>query len=241
MLNWQKSKVIGIEVITDTTSLFRVEILDAETLEFTPGQFITFDLPIHEKRNKRLRSYSIASPPNETNIVDLIIGKLPDGLASSFLFDKSRCDVGTILNFRGPVGVFTEPEDLDKHNIFVCTGTGVAPFRSMLFNILNNKKPFKSIDLVFGARTINDILYRQELEDIAKEYDNFNYHICLSREEFQGYKGYVHSRYQEVAERYEKEAVQFMFCGWREMIDQAREELSVLNYTKDQINFELYG
>lgn len=241
MLNWGKSVIREIHQVSDQTSIFMVEILDTISFDFIPGQFITFDLPIHEKRNKRLRSYSIASAPNKSNLLELIIGKVPDGAASKFFFDPALCDVGTELSFRGPLGVFITPEDLNKHHIFVCTGTGVAPFKSMIEHIVQHNIPFKSIDLVFGARTSGDILYKESLEKLAAKVPNFNYHICLSREEYNGYQGYVHEVYQKIASEKTHDETEFMFCGWREMIDQAREELSKLNYTKQQIHFELYG
>jgi CDP-4-dehydro-6-deoxyglucose reductase len=241
MLNWNKVKIIKIESVTAQTSIFWAEVQDMNCFDFTPGQFITFDLPIHEKRNKRLRSYSIASAPNESNLLELIIGKVPHGLASEYFFNPEKCNPGIELDYRGPLGVFTLPNDLKKHHIFVCTGTGVAPFRSMIKHVIQSNIPFQSIDLVFGARTADDILYQDEFEQLAREIENFNYHVCLSREEYKGYKGYVHEVYQNVASTKNKKDVHFMFCGWREMIDQAREELSELNYTKDQIDFELYG
>ena len=241
MLNWQQARITNIEPVTKNTWLFWVEILDTTEFDFVPGQFITFDLPIHEKRNKRLRSYSIASAPTKGNLLELIIGKVPDGAASKFLFDKNACTVGTEIAFRGALGVFTLPKDLEKNHIFICTGTGIAPFRSMIQHLIQSGIQFNSIDLVFGARTEEDILYKDELEKLAADTPNFNYHVCLSREEYKGYKGYVHEVYQKIASTYDKENVEFMFCGWREMIDQAREELSKLNYTKQQIHFELYG
>ena len=241
MLNWNKIKIIDVQSVTEKTWIFWIEIQDTEDFEFVPGQFITLDLPIHEKRNKRLRSYSIASAPTGTNKLELIIGKVPYGLASDYFFDQNKCKPGTILNFRGPLGVFIQPEDLDKHHIFVCTGTGIAPFRSMIKNVIHNKLNFKSIDLVFGARVAKDVLYQEEFEKLSAEVENFNFHVCLSREVYKGYKGYVHQKYQEIAQQKNQEDVSFMFCGWREMIDQARKELSELNYTKEQIHFELYG
>jgi CDP-4-dehydro-6-deoxyglucose reductase len=241
MLTWEKAKIVDIEILSEKTSIFKIELLDKNDFDFVPGQFITIDLPIHEKRNKRLRSYSIASAPQEGNLLELIIGNVPHGLASEYFFNTDDFKVGTLLKFRGPLGVFTLPENLDRHHVFVCTGTGVAPFRSMIRHIIKNKIPFLSIDLVFGARFAEDILYQEEFEKLAQEIDNFNYHICLSRETFNGYQGYVHEKYQEVAKTHEKEKTSFLFCGWREMIDQARQELSELNYKKEQIIFELYG
>lgn len=241
MLNWSSARISKIEVINPRTWKFFMKPIGSEKIDFVPGQFITFELPIHEKRNKRLRSYSIASPPSNKEELELVIGNVHDGLASSFFFDKSKCDIGTEIPFRGPLGVFNLPKNLERPYIFICTGTGIAPFRSMLKHIVALDIPFKSIDLVFGARHIEDILYKDELEKLSQEVGHFHYHVCLSREEYKGYKGYVHDKYKEIAKSKKQENVQFMFCGWRDMIDQARKDLLELNYNKDQIHFELYG
>lgn len=79
------------------------------------------------------------------------------------------------------------------------------------------------------------------MEQLATEMPNFNFHVCLSRENYNGYQGYVHEVYHKIAASYEHGLVSFMFCGWRDMVDQARAELAALQYTKDQIHFELYG
>lgn len=241
MLDWYTARITSIEVLNERTWKFSLELLDLDFLDFIPGQFITFDLPIHEKRNKRLRSYSIASSPSKNNEIELVIGNVETGLASAFFFDSTKCNVGTELKFRGALGVFQLPKNLEKHHIFICTGTGIAPFRSMIQHLVSHKIPFNSIDLVFGARRKEDILYKEELEKLAETVPNFKYHVCLSREEYLGYQGYVHERYQAIAAEKPQKEVQFMFCGWRDMIDQARQELSELNYEKEQIVFELYG
>ncbi len=239
MFNWQTAKIIDIQPVTEQTSIFKLEVLDATAIDFIPGQFITFDLPISEKKTQRLKSYSIASHPHESNILELVIVKIDGGLGTEFLFDKEKCKVGTELKFRGPLGVFNLPKDLSMPHYFICTGTGVAPFRSMIKYIHANNIPYKELNLIFGTRTKADILYHDELQALSQEMDNFNYHIALSREEWNGKKGYVHALYQSLAPR--NESVQFMLCGWRPMIDQARKELIALNYDKKQIHFELYG
>src|SRR5690606_9211390 len=101
-----------------------------------PGQFVTIDLPIHEKPNKRWRSYSIASWPDGTNTFELVIVLLEDGVGSTWIFENVT--EGTELTFRGPQGVFTLPDPIDRDLFLICTGTGIAPFRSMAHHLLLN-------------------------------------------------------------------------------------------------------
>src|SRR5215210_4328854 len=127
---WRTGKVIKIEDATPNTRRYWIEIPEVEKFDFKPGQFVTLDLPIHEKKNKRWRSYSIASSPDETNIIELVIVFLEGGAGTTYLFNNIK--EGSEVLLRGPQGVFVLPPSLDRDLFFVCTGTGVAPFRSML-------------------------------------------------------------------------------------------------------------
>ena len=76
---WRTGTVIRIEDETSATRRFWIEVPDTERFDFKPGQFVTLDLPIHEKPNKRWRSYSIASWPDGTNVFELVIVLLEGG------------------------------------------------------------------------------------------------------------------------------------------------------------------
>jgi len=86
MLEWQTGKVIEIIDETPNTRRFFIETPSKENFIFLPGQFVTLDLPIHEKKSKRLRSYSIASPPNESNIFELVIVLVEEGAGTNYLY-----------------------------------------------------------------------------------------------------------------------------------------------------------
>ena len=80
---WRTGTVIRIEDETSATRRFWVEISDIERFDFKPGQFVTLDLPIHEKPNKRWRSYSIASWPDGTNVFELVNVLLEGGAGTT--------------------------------------------------------------------------------------------------------------------------------------------------------------
>ncbi len=233
---WRKGKVIRIENETYNTRRFFIEIPELEKFDFEPGQFITFDLPIHEKPNKRWRSYSIASWPDGTNVIELVIVLLEGGFGTTYLFTK--VDVGSELILRGPQGVFTlNNEVLQKDIIFICTGTGVAPFRSMTHHIKNHSIPHKKIYLIYGTRTQKDLLYYQELKNL--ELENFQYIPTLSREQWDGRSGYVHPIYEELCAS--RQPVVFFLCGWKNMIDEAKKRIQDMGYDRKAIRQELYG
>ena len=233
---WRTGKVIRIENETPNTRRYWIQIPELEKFDFIPGQFITLDLPIHEKPNKRIRSYSIASWPDGTNVVELVIVLLEGGLGTTYLFN--HIDVGSDLTLRGPQGVFTlDEEDYQKEIFMICTGTGIAPFRSMAHYIKLHNISHKNMYLIFGTRKRSDLLYYEEMKNLGLE--NFHYLPTLSREEWDGRKGYVHAIYEELCAG--KQPALFLLCGWKVMIDEAKQRILALGYDKKSIHQELYG
>jgi len=239
-VKWYNATVVRIEDQSPTTKRFWLSIPEDEPLAFKAGQFVTMDLPVHEKRLNRWRSYSIANAPGEGNTLEFCIVHLNGGLASKYFFEEVK--VGTTIRFKEPDGMFTLPETLDKDLVFICTGTGIAPFRSMIRDIHQRNLPFKSIHLIFGTRYESGILYRDEFEALQKEWPNFRYDIALSREpDWQGYKGYVHQVYMEHYPEPRPDVV-FYLCGWRNMIDDAVANIIVkMGFGMSQVKYELYG
>src|SRR6478672_13053664 len=107
---WRTGKVIKLEDVTSSTRRFWIQITDLEKFDFKPGQFVTLDLPIHEKKNKRWRSYSIASSPDGTNVIELVIVFLEGGAGTTYIFNE--VSEGSELTLRGPQGVFVLPDTI---------------------------------------------------------------------------------------------------------------------------------
>ncbi len=234
---WRTGKVIKILDETNDTRRFWIEIPDLSSFDFLPGQFVTLDLPIHEKPNKRWRSYSIASWPDGTNVFELVIVLDKMGTGTPYLFDEIV--VGSELLFRGAQGVFTLKEPLENDLVLICTGTGIAPFRSMVHHIKNKAIPYKNIFLVFGCRTQASLLYYDEFMQLQKDMPRFHYLPTLSRETWEGKSGYVHAVYETLCA--EKQPANFFLCGWKGMIDEARSKIVEMGYDKKSIHFEIYG
>jgi CDP-4-dehydro-6-deoxyglucose reductase len=237
---WRTGTVIKIEDASESTRRFWIQIPELDSFNFKPGQFVTLDLPIHEKTNKRWRSYSIASAPDGSNIIELVIVLLEGGLGTTYLFNEIK--VGSNITLRGPVGVFTLPETLDKDLYLICTGTGIAPFRSMVNWIHQQKIAHKNIHLIFGCRKLTDQLYGSELKALEPLENNFYYHPVFSREDAVpngAYSGYVHAVYEQLLAA--KNPSQFYLCGWKNMIDEAKQRIMAAGYDKKDIHLEIYG
>ena len=234
---WRTGKIIRIENETPDTKRFWIEIPELASFDFIPGQFVTLDLPIHEKPNKRWRSYSIASWPDGTNVFELVIVLDKKGAGTPYLFNETS--IGSELTFRGPQGVFILKEPLDKDIFMICTGTGIAPFRSMINHIKNNNIAHNNIYLVFGCRTKNTLLYFDELSKLQENLPGFQYIPTLSREEWEGRSGYVHPIYESLCA--ERRPANFFLCGWKGMIDEAKKRITEMGYDRKEIHQEIYG
>ena len=224
---WRKGKVIRIENHTHNTKRFWIEIPELKKFDFIPGQFVTLDLPIHERPGKRWRSYSIASWPDGSNVFELLIVFTAGGVGTTYLFNEIK--TGSEIILRGAQGVFTLPEKLDKDIFLICTGTGIAPFRSMVNYLhMTNITLKKNIYLVFGCRRKEDLLYYDELKSLQEKLPGFHYIPTLSREHWEGRHGYVHKIYEELCVN-RQDAI-FFLCGWKHMIDEARKRIADMGY-----------
>jgi ferredoxin-NADP reductase len=241
MAVWHNAIVTRIEDESPFVKRFFLSIENVETFSFLPGQFITLDLPISEKRQHRWRSYSIANAPDGGNTLELCIVRKYDGLGSTYLFDEIK--IGSKLTFKGPDGAFTLPKSIaNKNLVMICTGTGIAPFRSFVQHVANEHLEFKAMHLIFGARHVEDVLYKNEMEAMAQKYSNFQYDIALSREkEGLWHQGYVHDIYKKAYADNVTDTL-FYLCGWTAMIDEAVSNLIVsMGCDKSQVVYELYG
>jgi ferredoxin-NADP reductase len=241
LLPWQTAVITDIIQETATTRRFCFEIKEGGIFDFKPGQFVTLELPIHEKQSKRLRSYSIASWPAQTNCFELVIVWLDGGAGTTYLFTEGK--VGLEVPFRGPLGHFTLPDVIERDICMICTGTGIAPFRSQINQLYANHIQHKEIHLVFGSRYVGDVLYHQEFVDLEAKMPGFHYHVALSRETpatWNGYIGYVHGLYEHICSKGNRD-MDFYLCGWKVMVDEARNRLKEMGYDKDRVHLELYG
>lgn len=240
---WRTGKVIRIEDANANkqTRRFWIQVPELESFDFKAGQFVTLDLPIHEQKNKRWRSYSIASAPDGTNVFELVIVLLEGGLGTTYLFNEVK--EGSEILLRGPQGKFVLPEPVEEDIYFICTGTGIAPFRAMVHDLHKRKQPHQNLHLIFGCRKFGDGLYVDELKQLEKDEPGFFFHPCYSREETVpegAHKGYVHPVYEALTNKGATPA-RFYLCGWKNMIDEAKQRIQDMGYDKKAIHLELYG
>src|SRR6266849_2969536 len=234
---------------TFTTHLLRTQALSALTCHlefevkgvprfgFVAGQWLSFKT--HKPHCEEItRAYSIASPPGDDNRFALCLNRVQDGFMSNFLCDMRE---GDEIRCQGPFGDFILRPPL-RDTIFIATGTGIAPFRSMLHWLLADpaRHQDKQSWLVFGNRTEDDIYYHKEFLSLASQHANFHYLPTLSRggQEWQGLRGYVQEHVPGIVQR--RADVRAYICGLEKMIKANRDLLKSLGCDRKSILYEKY-
>ncbi|MBT4917333.1 FAD-dependent oxidoreductase [Candidatus Peregrinibacteria bacterium] len=212
-----------------TKDVFELILERPEGFSFEAGQFFT--AKIEDITPPCFRGYSIASGPSKANI-ELCIKVVEGGRGSNWLNSLKKDDNLTGI---GPNGKFTL-QNSNKDILIVATGTGIAPFKAMLEEHLKDLS--QKVHLVFGVRYVEDIFYKDLLEELAEKHPNFTYDITVSRpeESYEGNKG----RVTEILQNYGINNQEVYICGLKDMIDSVSEILKSKGLPEEQIHFEKY-
>src|SRR5438067_6266043 len=199
---------------------------------FVPGQFLSVTASIGE--DEITRAYSIVSPP-DGNRFALCANLVEDGHLSPFLF---ALNPGDEIDFKGPYGAFILRRPVSD-SIFVATGTGIAPFRSMLLSRLQ-EHPDRHFTLIFGVRYEHGLLYDGEFRALAARHANFEYQPTLTRppENWTGRTGRIQQHMLDALG--DRRDVDVYICGLREMVDDVRAKLKEIGLDRKRIIYEKY-
>src|SRR5882757_6191062 len=117
----------------DIVKRYFIKVPDEVPFSFKAGQFIMLDLPLDSKYTNR--SYSIASAPGTDNIFELCIVLNPKGMGTPYMWENFS--EGCTVKISRVLGKFVLPDPIDTDICFICTGTGIAPLRAQLIDIIN--------------------------------------------------------------------------------------------------------
>lgn len=219
-----------------TDDVIELQISTDQPFNFQAGQYIS--IKISDKPDSPcFRAYSIASAPIENgHELALCIKVVEGGRASNWL---NTLKEGDPISFLGPIGKFLFKNEL-SNALFIATGTGLAPFRSMIEYQLNNgnTKPFQ---LMFGVRHIKDVFYKDVFEKLAATHSNFQFDLTLSRPEntdWNGHQGRVTTLLENAD--LDPKNTEVYICGLKDMIESVTEILKQKGFPESSINFEKY-
>ncbi len=199
------------------------------------------------------RAYSMANYPEEKGIIMLNVRVAsppprapegtPPGKMSSYIFNLKPGDEVTIS---GPFGEFFA-KDTDAEMIFIGGGAGMAPMRSHLFDLFKRIHTDRKVSFWYGARSLREMFYVEDFDMLARENDNFDWHVALSEplpeDNWTGYTGFIH---QVLFENYLKnhpapEDCEYYICGPPMMNAAIFKLLDDLGVEKENILYDDFG
>jgi NAD(P)H-flavin reductase len=221
-------------LITPRVHEARIDLVDPPRFLYKAGQFIT--VPVQDQV---LRSYSICSPPNDPGSLVVAVDVQPGGPGSQYF---ARLKPGDEVKFQGPYGAFVVRDDALPHLLFIGTGTGIAPLRSMILDLEAKGQGHRRMTLFFGVRYADDLMYHDEFLELAAKYPNtFTYYPTLSKPGESDWPGHT-GRVTAIVPRLLKDTADTTayLCGSKEMLKEVTEILVGLGMDKKQVKREQF-
>ncbi len=178
MLYSLNAKLLSKKDLTHDVMLLRFQTSES-VISAISGQYMIVHVPREEEVAYR-RLYSIASDCSNIGSIEIVAKIIPGGAASEYF---KKLTIGEVTKLEGPAGVFHLKNNA-KDKMFLATGTGIAPIKAMIHELLEQKdKITGAIHLLWGLRFYKDVYFLDELKKWSQEFRNFTFKICLSREE----------------------------------------------------------
>ena len=202
-----------------------------------PGQYLVLSLQIDGKRVNR--TYTIASPPSRPDYCEITVKREENGLASRHLHDTLR--EGDLLHVSAPAGRFTFDGRQSDRIVLIAGGVGITPLMSIL-RYLTDQSWKGDIHFLYCAKSPQDIIFHQELDDLQRRCPNLHLHITLTRAEgtdWAGRKGHITCEF--LRQTIPDLAGQLVYiCGPASMMEAAIQILRELGVPADQIKSEAF-
>ncbi len=200
-----------------------------------------------------VRAYSMANYPGEKGIIMLNVRVAtppprapegtPPGKMSSYIFNLKPGDEVTIS---GPYGEFFIKET-DAEMVYIGGGAGMAPLRSHIFELLKGRNSKRKISYWYGGRSLRELFYLDEFEELEKNHPNFKMNVALSEpqpeDNWTGYVGFIHNvlHYEYLKDHPAPEDIEYYICGPPMMLSAAQKMLYDLGVEKENISFDDFG
>lgn len=227
MIKKYNSKVLDIK--KTGKKIKQIFLEKPQSVKFKPGQYIS--IQVNEKTKIR-KPYSIASI-NSDDFLEICAKDLR-GSGSNYLFSLKK---GMKVNYIFPMGDFTIKSN-KKNIIFIATGTGVVPFKSMILELLENNFS-KNIILIRGVRFEDELTYEDYFLDLEKKYKNFKHHNIVSQPKTKKYESHhIQDLMFEIIPK--KFKGHFYLCGISEMIKSVSKKLMNKGTKRKDIFYEEY-
>ncbi len=226
-------QITDIRKHTPDVKTFRVLTLDGQKpFIHKPGQCAMLSMPgVGEAL------FSITSSPTNKDYVEFSIKKC--GCVTEWIHGV---EVGQQITVRGPYGngFPVETEFKGKDMLFIAGGIGLAPVRSVINYVRDNRQNYGKVDIVYGSRSKDDLVHYQEIINEWMTDDSINVHLTIDREQegWDGHVGFVPTYVKEVCEKFDEQKkanTTAVLCGPPIMIKFTLQGLGELGFNKEQI------
>lgn len=215
------SRVMGIDRLTEDIAVIKLQLPASDPFRYYPGQYLDFIL-----KDGKHRSYSMATPPNASNLVELHIRHTPGGAFTDHVFGagETQMKLREILRVEAPLGSFFLRES-DKPALFLASGTGFAPIKAMIEHIIAEgiKRPIR---FYWGGRRPQDLYMDAMVREWERSLPDFQYvpvvSDALPEDNWQGRSGFVHQAV--LADIPDLSGYQVYACGAPIMVENARRD-----------------
>ncbi|HCZ06365.1 MAG TPA: oxidoreductase [Thermotogae bacterium] len=237
-----KAVVERITELTYDIRELRLRLLDPLSIEFKAGQYVQLIIPPYDQvKESVMRAYSISSPPSQKDAIELIIRKVPGGIATTYIFEHMK--EGEEIEFVGPFGEFYL-RPTSARVIAIAGGSGMAPIKSIIMDMYE-KGIEREIYFFFGARSKADLFYLDFYDELQKKYPYLHFIPALSdpkpEDEWEGEVGLV----TDVAEKYLKSLPpsdqEGYLCGSPGMINACVKLLTRYGISEDRIYYDKFA
>jgi Na+-transporting NADH:ubiquinone oxidoreductase subunit F len=232
-----------VERIRDLTSdikELRIRLVEPNTIEFTPGQYIQLECPPYAKNPEAVyRAYSLSSPPSDPEHIELIIRLAPGGICTPWVFTLLK--EGDPVAFNGPYGEF-HLSDTDREMIWIAGGSGMAPFWCLARH-LREHAIARPVTFFFGAVNQDGLFLVEEFRDLERALPSFRFVPALSRapegDGWTGERGLI----TEVVARHvpDGSALEGYLCGSAGMIDASIKILTAKGIPLERIFYDKFN
>jgi len=179
-------EVVRIRDLTRDIKELRIRLVEPSAIEFVPGQYVQLEAPAYGDNPEPVyRAYSIASPPSETDHLELIIRLAPGGICTTWVFTLLK--EGDTVRFNGPYGQFRLSES-GQEMIWIAGGSGMAPFWAMARHMREHAIQRKCT-YFFGAVRESDLFLVEEFRQLERDLPNFAFVPALSGADAGGWSG----------------------------------------------------
>jgi CDP-4-dehydro-6-deoxyglucose reductase len=225
------ARINSLDLLAPDVLRIALRLPPASPWRFLPGQSIDINSPDGVKR-----SYSLASDAAHSGSIELHVRHVEGGLFSAYWFGQARTN--DLLRFRGPIGTFYLRPCAGLHLVFLATGTGLAPFQSMLLQlaVMPEVERPASVTLYWGGRQLDDLYI-----DPARLWRGLHYVPVLSRAgvQWQGARGHVQDVFLASHRQPLSDTVVYA-CGSSAMIDGARQSLLNAGLAPGRFHFDAF-